>query len=1555
MYLHNTDTLQKKQNIINFIKNNDIHLYNFFINEINDELNFYKYYLNIKIDNNLLNYIKKYVLIRQYLYLKYNIHDKTQINNLCLIIKMCLHNTTTLKDFMDNYGFIIENNKIINITNTNYIESFNLTLDKLNTINEYYLIEHPINNINLIGGDDTPTETEPPLNKDDIKSDIKNKSNYIKVIPPDNKIVDDINKSNILSNTDLSNINTLGKSIDEQFDINSLYNLNQIKNSNINNLVDIYFLYNDLQLFKQSNTLIQQYKIISLYQKIITLKEKLNNKFNNLNPIQLNNLVSIFEAYEYCICYLEQFANNKKIDTNMNEEKNALYQFNLDYSGTSLIYADITNCEKPSIYTSTFNLIDEKIPVLPDDFKKIWPLRNINPSLFDNIFKVEPVEIDKIGCGLTQELFKKIVDLYCQSTIDDVFFGKNNKDSKKGEESKESKEDKESEVAKDGKESEKDKDSEVAKEDKVIKDDDGVDEDSKESDVIKTGNNDISNNEYIEIIKSDEKYKEITDKSKRKEYIVTILLKYFLTLISYSIDNHIYIANKKDYPVIGDLLKPIENIIFTRLNLNTGYKIKINLCQYNSIRNHFPFNDEHGKTHYIDEYFDIKDIYTKYLDKYRLITGGDDEEKQYYDKSLYNQQLITDDYIDFIINGYGIKLNNNKLEVNNPNFLIYLYSITEDVLNGINPYAFIHYLPQLTTIKAYFNGEITFIQQQEVINEYNKLIGIFINGTEFIHDKKIELINEDDIFYYLKYDDKTKSFISTFNNDFYEYNKIIYKSHINNSVTEEEKKINIEEYTNYISDKKINNECARSDKDTIQINIKCLKKQLNIEQPYYKYYINIINYFNNINTDKSYTDNYEIVDILKDKDKNNKPLKDKDNKQIEHKISCTQLFKVITWFHKINNNFKIYYYQYIYLFSIVLDKYYEPLKYKLLSNIDIPSLFKKTILPLLTQVINIYYKNQDTNLIDILSEEEPNRPKEFDFYTYNIYYILYFINNFFRIYQIDIKNELDKYNSNTDLQLLFREIPYDSIKKIVNNPEQEITVSERIPYILYDLQFYISYIYLTEILNTITPKITSDTINYEGNNIIIKKYEHTIDKSYKYISLSNKHNIKKYDFFILENETGEKNSIIHINNLNNMLEYYVIMLQYVFEILKKDIFKLIYKSNNKFINEYIEHIFFENILDKGRYYRIYHHLNLLIQSDEVRKYVTTDNKQKLLPILNKIISTNEEIAQLNPSVKKLFELTKKLQKTIEGSYLYVTGGIEYINNIIHTLSINNKLNYYKNNYLQITNDFTPYIYGNEFTSYFDCIIFILLNNSFITKYINSYQWIIDINNNKNKLSYNNSIFYDLVIFYSKCQFYNKITTIEKIYNKYLDNNKDDKNCYINSNESLFDKYYNKFDNIYELFKLLIDIMYSETLNNIFIRQMYYIYINDSIGNEIVINNLAHLNYYNIPSNNELLIFCIPHELIITPFINIHIPKSIQLDSLYKIKYCVVYNIHTDNTIKSNGYYSIYIFNNITNTIFYYNNTKPIEQITIPNVDIGIDYSLPICGKHAEMIIYEKVK
>lgn len=1497
MYLHNTDTLLKKQNIINLIKENDINFYNFYKNEIDEELNYYKYYLNIRQNINLINYIKKFVLIRNFLYNKYNIHNDTQINNLCLVIKMCNNNVSTLKDIINGYGFIIENNNIIYIKNENFIDTFNLTLDKLNTDTDYYLIEDN----NLYGGNGE--DEQKGEDKKNIINEENNQEIKIKVIPENNMnvIIAEINNYTIPDTTNIKN----------KYKI--LFGNDQFSITNTNK----FYLYNDLKIYETNKSEEQIYKIISLYQRIETLKHKLQDRFKDTTI--LNNIINIFEAYEYCINYLSTMDTNvMKQDADKLDELNPYFQFNLDFSGTSLIYADYTNCINPVIYTTTFSLSSNKIPITEEDKEKIKDLRYLNTSLFDDIFVVPKngFKIDEIPYGITDDALHNIILTYCDNIDLD----------------------------------------EIKKEDNII-------------------------NKYIDIIKQDVKYKEIQEDNKIQiYYIVKVLFVYFLTKISYSINDYILVTDKNKYKSIDNdkfisvsgndvneeyynklfvdginnnglnFINTIYNkSLFEYFNLNNGGPITLNIYQYLLIYSLIPHKDKENVPSTSD-IINVRKIDEYHFNKHNLLQGGEDKTLLFHSQSLYNFELITDDYINFIINGYGIKIDEKgEIKVENPNFLIYLYSITDEVLKK-EGYTFISYLPSLNILKAYFNGEIKLIQQQEVINEYEKI--------------QITYGTKDDDFYIIKNKDNIYEtpIINVFIKRFFQEKKefSILKDNV----------ICIENYTSesYNPDEAVVLSMIDNIKPIILIH-SFIKKNLLYRfksLPFQKDYKRYIEYnaFNEFIVDKNNEEEQCYFQIRK------------------YEISKSQIFQhfsIISYsgifyindYLKILKTYNITNYNLYYLFTIYFNSV-EQTKSKILkdSKITYPvynNINDTSIYNTLIQIINVYNNASNSELIDILYLEGKSE-KEFDFYIKNIYYILMFINNYFRIYEENIFKDL--INITEQSQAPNEKIKYDCMKilyKPIYNQatidkfyedKQIITVYDRIYYVLCDLQFYISYVYLTKILNYIKP-----VLGTSQNEIII------LYNKFKRYTIA-KYNDPDFESYYLTQIQYELKPVIELID--------IIFNDY----LLKDIFILFYKSNNTYINDYLEFIFtnvleydisinISNISDdkkekikeeikkikKNPYkYVFFNELIKIIQNNNIKNLDYDTVRKPLIEKLNTLLtSKNEEKAKLNPTVYKLFDLTKKLKKTLEGSYLYINGGIDFINKYLHEIKIQTSLTYYQTNYLQITEDFMPNIYGDKLTNPFDCIVFMLLNNNFITEYINSYQWVIDIQKNilNNTISFKDTILYDLLIFYNKCQYYNKISTKEKIYNYCID---DKNNVYDECNDSLFNKYYNKSDNIYDLFKSLIDKMYNQTLNNIFIRQIHYIYIKDN-SNDIIINKLAFNNRFDITINNELLVFCIPHNLINfnTTDVNIQIPKSIQLENLYKIKYCVVYNLYkysTGNITNNDGYYSIYIFDE--NNINCYDNNNGYNLKCANDTDLNINYIIPICNKHTEMIVYEKI-
>lgn len=321
-----------------------------------DELNEYQY--NIKYED--FTTIAKYSLLREKIYSKYNIHDKTQINNIILLIKdyhtqinktyikypklLQQYNNISLSNIINGYQFIIKNNKVVSVENPNYIKLLiPITIDILNRKNKT-LIPNKI----FLGGTGAPTINNYNIFKytiiNKIKTEIMGMPNFKNMQSPTNEdfknIKIDFYKNYFNDIQDIINTNP------DFFD--DLIPVLKAKNIENENAINIYF-----------------HSFIKKISSLIQMKNKLyiNKKNNQSLQEYLDNTDNIDMAI------LEAYIHGYNVFTETNdvfEPTSNFIQFILDQC-LNLQYPNTTTQD----YNITFfNYNNNQISINPASSKK---------------------------------------------------------------------------------------------------------------------------------------------------------------------------------------------------------------------------------------------------------------------------------------------------------------------------------------------------------------------------------------------------------------------------------------------------------------------------------------------------------------------------------------------------------------------------------------------------------------------------------------------------------------------------------------------------------------------------------------------------------------------------------------------------------------------------------------------------------------------------------------------------------------------------------------------------------------------------------------------------------------------------------------------------------------------------------------------------------------------------------------------------------------------------------------------------------------------------------
>lgn len=320
-----------------------------------DELNEYQY--NIKYED--FTTIAKYTLLREKIYSKYNIHDKTQINNIILLIKdyhiqinktyikypklLQQYNNISLSNIINGYQFIIKNNKVISVENPNYIKLLiPITIDILNRKNKT-LIPNKI----FLGGTGAPT-----INNYGIKGIITNIENTKIMGMPDFKKIQLANNENIkqITNNFYTNyLDDIQNIINDNPDFfNDLFPELKAKNKKNENAINIYF-----------------HSFIKKISSLIQMKNKLyRNKKNKQLPQEY-----LVNTDQIDMAILEAYIHGYNVFTETNDVFEPTSNF------IQFILVQCLNLQYPDTATQNYNITffnynNNQISINPTSSKK---------------------------------------------------------------------------------------------------------------------------------------------------------------------------------------------------------------------------------------------------------------------------------------------------------------------------------------------------------------------------------------------------------------------------------------------------------------------------------------------------------------------------------------------------------------------------------------------------------------------------------------------------------------------------------------------------------------------------------------------------------------------------------------------------------------------------------------------------------------------------------------------------------------------------------------------------------------------------------------------------------------------------------------------------------------------------------------------------------------------------------------------------------------------------------------------------------------------------------
>ena len=158
-----------KNKIVKFINDYDKNFYLLNSKFILEELDYKIYSKKWKLNSSLINYVKRYVSIRKFLYDKYNLQNITQLNNVVniyryydyVINQLYGNDKNKLNKFMNlpldvifkGYKFNVSNNSIVSIGNPRFIKQLKeYTLDYISrSHNDYYNLDENYN-VKMYGG-----------------------------------------------------------------------------------------------------------------------------------------------------------------------------------------------------------------------------------------------------------------------------------------------------------------------------------------------------------------------------------------------------------------------------------------------------------------------------------------------------------------------------------------------------------------------------------------------------------------------------------------------------------------------------------------------------------------------------------------------------------------------------------------------------------------------------------------------------------------------------------------------------------------------------------------------------------------------------------------------------------------------------------------------------------------------------------------------------------------------------------------------------------------------------------------------------------------------------------------------------------------------------------------------------------------------------------------------------------------------------------------------------------------------------------------------------------
>jgi len=371
-----------KNKIVNFINNYDSNYYALNSKYILEELDYKIYYKKWKLNESLINYIKRYVLIRNTIYNKFGLTDIIQLNNVVniyryydyIINQLYSNDKNKLNKFMNvpievifkGYKFNVQNNKIISIGNPRFIKQLkDYTLNYISiSHNDYYNLDENYS-MKMYGGDrykdkddkfeyyhfidfnyrhidENPVITNDNITKLlDVISDPEDKNLF-------ENVKDEINNNKLFYKKDINKITEITTDQDKLMNYYKLIKIAQNFNL-LREKLQERFIKDFIEDYPETETITKEKEFNSknFDGKIESLLLKVKQENKQYYPYTLEQikqkieqLINVFRAYNYCYSVLQE--GKKEQDYNL-EEIHETPEFddrwiNFEYQPTNLYY-----------------------------------------------------------------------------------------------------------------------------------------------------------------------------------------------------------------------------------------------------------------------------------------------------------------------------------------------------------------------------------------------------------------------------------------------------------------------------------------------------------------------------------------------------------------------------------------------------------------------------------------------------------------------------------------------------------------------------------------------------------------------------------------------------------------------------------------------------------------------------------------------------------------------------------------------------------------------------------------------------------------------------------------------------------------------------------------------------------------------------------------------------------------------------------------------------------------------------------------------------------------